>query len=139
MLKSFETLVHESFNDHCTVVSEIILCENMVSRSINSIQYRGETKCPPHPPPFTSFFLCNFTNVRISLKNITFSFNPIDNAGVNFQGHTLCQSQIVELNPRPLLKKWFFWSNRYNIEVMITCLIEMLELPNFGHMTTSTI
>ena len=25
------------------------------------------------------------------------------------------------------------------IEVIITSLIEMLELPNFGHMTTSTI
>ena len=25
------------------------------------------------------------------------------------------------------------------IEVMITSLIELLEIPNFGHMTTSTI
>ena len=32
----------------------------------------------------------------------------------------------------------FFWSNPYKIEVMITSLIEMLELPNFGHMTIST-
>ena len=36
-------------------------------------------------------------------------------------------------------KKWFFWSNPYKIEVMITSLLEMLELPNFGHMTTPTI
>ena len=36
-------------------------------------------------------------------------------------------------------KYWFFWSNPYKIEVMITPFIEMLELPNFGHMTTSTI
>ena len=36
-------------------------------------------------------------------------------------------------------KKRFFWSNPYKIEVMITSLIEMLELPNFGHMTASTI
>ena len=29
-------------------------------------------------------------------------------------------------------------SNLYKIEVMITSLIEMLELPNFGHMITPT-
>ena len=33
----------------------------------------------------------------------------------------------------------FFWSYPYKIEVMITSLMEMLTLPNFGHMTTSTI
>ena len=33
----------------------------------------------------------------------------------------------------------FFWSNPYKIDVMITTLIEMLELPNFSHMATSTI
>ena len=36
-------------------------------------------------------------------------------------------------------KNRFFWSNPNKIEVMITSLIEMLELPNFSHMTTSTI
>ena len=36
-------------------------------------------------------------------------------------------------------KKQFFWSNPYIIEVVITSLIEMLELPIFGHMNTSTI
>ena len=32
----------------------------------------------------------------------------------------------------------FLTFNPYKIEVMITPLIEMLELPNFGHMSTST-
>ena len=32
-----------------------------------------------------------------------------------------------------------FWSNPYKVEVMITSLIEVLDLPNFGHMTTSKI
>ena len=36
-------------------------------------------------------------------------------------------------------KKRFFLSNPYKTEVLITSLIEMLELPNFGHMSTSTI
>ena len=36
--------------------------------------------------------------------------------------------------------QWFFWLNCYKIEVIIiTFLIEMLQLPNFGHMATSTI
>ena len=36
-------------------------------------------------------------------------------------------------------KKHFFWSNPYKIEVMITFLIEMLQLPYFGHMTASIV
>ena len=32
-----------------------------------------------------------------------------------------------------------FWSNSYKIDVIITSLIEKPELPNFGHMTISTI
>ena len=32
-----------------------------------------------------------------------------------------------------------FWSNPYKLEVMITSPIEMLGLPNFGQVTTSTI
>ena len=36
-------------------------------------------------------------------------------------------------------KKCFFWLNPYKTEVMITSLIEMLEIPNFGHMTTPTL
>ena len=36
-------------------------------------------------------------------------------------------------------KKRFFWSNLYKLEVMINSFIEMLELPNFVHMSTSTL
>ena len=36
-------------------------------------------------------------------------------------------------------KKRFFWSNPLKFKVMITFLIQMLELPNFGHMTTSIV
>ena len=32
----------------------------------------------------------------------------------------------------------FFLLTSYKIEVMMTSLIETLELPNFGHMTEST-
>ena len=46
----------------------------------------------------------------------------------------------MESEPRSLLKKSGFPdSNPYKIEAVITSLIEMLELPNFGHMNTSTI
>ena len=50
--------------------------------------------------------------------------------------------QIIELEARPPLRKsekWFFWSNPYKIEVMVTSLIELLVLSDFHHMTTSTI
>ena len=42
--------------------------------------------------------------------------------------------KLLNLNQDHPLKK-----TPYKIEFVITSLIEMLELPNFGHMTTSTI
>ena len=36
-------------------------------------------------------------------------------------------------------KNQFYWSNPYKTEVIITFLIEIFQLPNFDHMTTSTI
>ena len=36
-------------------------------------------------------------------------------------------------------RKRYFWWNPYKIEVVITSFIEMLQLPNFGHMNASTI
>ena len=38
-----------------------------------------------------------------------------------------------------LKKNWFSRSSSYEFEVIITSLIEMLELANSGHMTKSTI
>ena len=32
-----------------------------------------------------------------------------------------------------------YWSNPYKTEVMITPVLEMLKLPKFGHILTSTI
>ena len=44
-----------------------------------------------------------------------------------------CHSQIIEIKPgAPLKENMFFWSNLYKIEMTITSLIVMLELPNFG-------
>ena len=50
--------------------------------------------------------------------------------GVKFQGHTLCQSQIIELEPRPPLIRVVF---------LIAFPLKMLELPNFSQMIPSTI
>ena len=59
--------------------------------------------------------------------------------GVNFKFVPSASPKLSKMNQDHLSKKWFFWSNPYKIEVMINSLIETLELPNFGHMTTSTI
>ena len=48
----------------------------------------------------------------------------------NFKAITNADPTLLNLNQAHPLK------NRYKIVVMITSLIEMLELPKFGHMTT---
>ena len=47
--------------------------------------------------------------------------------------------KLLNLNQDHLSKMCFFWSNPYEINVMITSLTETLELPNFVHMTAYTI
>ena len=57
----------------------------------------------------------------------------------NFKTRLSARPKLFNLNQGHPSEKFFFWSNPYEIEVMITSLIEMLELPNFGHMTPSTV
>ena len=48
--------------------------------------------------------------------------------------------KLLNSNKDHLSKKVVFWSNAYKTEmIMTTSLIEVLELPNFDHMTTSKI
>ena len=44
--------------------------------------------------------------------------------------------KLLNLNQEHLM---IFWPNSYKIETGITSLIELLELPNFGHMTASAL
>ena len=92
-------------------------------------------------------------------KRPTSSFPPVTstNAGFSLQNFWLLVSALLPHWPkisRPYLvsvpsywtwikstpqKNWFFWSNSYKIDIIIISVIQMLELPNFGHMTTSWI
>ena len=42
--------------------------------------------------------------------------------------------RLLYLNQEHTSENYVFWSNPYKIKVMITSLIIILELPNFGHM-----
>ena len=90
---------------------------------------------PPSPPP--NFSPVTSTNVAISPQNfLTFRFC---HTGVTCRFAPSASPKLLNLNQEHPSKKRFFWSNPYKIEVAITSLIEMLELPNFGHMNVSTI
>ena len=98
---------------------------------INPIQNGGGQKSPT-----CQFFPRDFYKCRDPLKFLTFSFNLFTTLMWNFKGMAIASPKLLNLNQYHPTKKWFFWSNPYKIEVMITSLIEMLELPNFGHATT---
>ena len=59
--------------------------------------------------------------------------------GAKFHGISGASPKLLNLNQEQPSKNWFFLSNSYKFEVTTTSLIEMLELPKSGHMTTSTI
>ena len=85
----------------------------------------------------TSFSTATSANVVFSPQNpLTFSINSAATLLYNFKTIPRPKSKIIELETTASLKK--LWSSPYNIEVMITSLIEMLVLLNVGHMTTST-
>ena len=87
------------------------------------------------------FFPCNvYKRKNQPQKRSGFQFQPFCHTCVKVQGLNLRMSQIIVLEPRtPLRESWFFLSNTYEIEAMITSLIKMLELANFSHLTTFTI
>ena len=47
--------------------------------------------------------------------------------------------KMLNLNQDNLSQKAVFLVKSYKIKVVITSLIEILELPNFGHMNKSTV
>ena len=101
----------------------------------NPIQDGG----PKSPPP-TSFSSVTFAKVRISPQNfLTFSFNIFATLVQNFNFVPSASPKLLNLNQDRPSKKRFFWSSPYKIEVIITFLMEMLQLPNFGHMIKSII
>ena len=60
------------------------------------------------------------------------SFSPVTSMNARISSQNFLTFSV---SPSATLINWFFWSNPYKNEV-ITSLIEMLELPNFGHMNT---
>ena len=81
-----------------------------------------------------------FFPVTISPPNfLTISFKPFATLVQNFKFVPSASSKLLNLNEDHPSKKQFFWSNPYKTEVVITSLIEMLQLRNFGHMNKSTI
>ena len=96
-------------------------------KNLNPIHDGGGSKRSPSSfPPVTS------TNVGISPQNfLTFSFYPFTTLLQYFKAIPSTSPKLLNLNQEHPSKNWFFWLNPYNIEVMITCLIEMLVLPIF--------
>ena len=132
-------LIHEYFIDFTYFVLMFkssrpeVFCKKGV---LNPIQDGG--KKPPPPP--TSFSPVASTNVGFSLQTFWHLVLTLLPHCCKISSSCLLPVQncwtITKTTPQ---KKQFFLSNPYKIEVMITFLIEMLQLPNFGHMTTSMI
>ena len=98
----------------------------------NPIQVRrGDRKALYQFFPFIFYKLWN--TPPPCKKNLTYSFNLLLSHWYNISRPYLVPVANhwtwTKCTPQ---KIWFFWSNPYKIEVMITSLIERLELPNLG-------
>ena len=109
----------------------------MKQRLVKSLDF---TKAETKKAPLTSFSPVTSTDVGFGPQNfLTFSFNLFTRLVQNIKFVPSASPKLLNLNQDHPSKKRFFWSNPYKIEVMITFLIEMLQLTNFGHMATSII
>ena len=89
-------------------------------------------------PPPTSFPLLTSTNVGISRQNsLSFSFSPFATLVQHFKFVPSVSPKLLNLNQDHPTTKWFF--GQILINELINCLIEILDLPIFGHMTKSAI
>ena len=94
--------------------------------------------CPP-PQPY-QFSPVISANLGISPRNfMTFKISNFKAIHKTSRRHLVPVSNHWTWTKNTFQKSVFFWSNPYKIEVVITSLIEMLELPNFADMTRSTI
>ena len=84
---------------------------------------------------FTNFYPLTFPNVRVSPLN--FSSNLFATLLENFKAILSASPKLSHLNQDHSSQKYFFRSNPYKIEVMMSSLTEILEVVNFGHMPTS--
>ena len=85
--------------------------------------------------PFTSFYPVTSTNVEFDSRNfLTFSFDPFATLVQNFKFVPSACPKLLNLNQDHSSMK-----SDFSGEVMITFLIEMPQLPHFGHMITSHI
>ena len=80
------------------------------------------------------FLFVNFHNFK---KSSPTSFSLLTSANIRINAQNFL-TFVFAFSPRVLLKRLIFWSKPYKTEVMITSLMEMVESPNFGRMTTST-
>ena len=64
---------------------------------------------------------------------MTFSFNPFVTLVKNFKVIPSPSSKLLHLNQDHSSKKYFFWSNPYKIEVMITSHITSQTLVTWSH------
>ena len=86
----------------------------VISLLFNPFQDRGSKRSP------TSFSHVTSTNVGFSVQNIpTFNFNPFVTLVENFKVVASASPKWLNLNQDHPSKKQFFWSNPYQIEVMI--------------------
>ena len=75
--------------------------------------------------------------LELAYKTLTFSLNPFATQLQNFKVINSTSTKLLKLKQdQPSKKNLIFWLNPYQV---ITSLIEMLELSNFGDMTKSTI
>ena len=87
---------------------------------------------------FTDFYPLTFPNVRVSPHNsLNFSSNLFATLLENFKAIPSASPKLSDLNQDHSSQKYFFRSNPYKIEVMMSSLTEILEVVNFGHMPTS--
>ena len=87
------------------------------------------------------FSAVTFPNLGVRpSKFLAFSLNPFDTMLKNLNTIPSISPKFLNLTQdKPSKRPVFLVRSLYKVEVMISSLFQMLELPDFGHMTTPAI
>ena len=91
-------------------------------------------------PGFTSFSPVTAMYLGINLKNfLNYNLNFFYTLVQTFKTIASASPKLFNVNQKHLSKFFLFWSNHCKCRAVINSVLEMLDTPNFGHVTTSAI
>ena len=125
-----------SENNSSSITVSVWLSISCVAATTHILIYKLRSYFFAYDIYCTNFSPVTFTNVEIRPKIFWLFLTLLSNLCQISRAYLVSVSDYCTWTKTTTQKNWVFWSYLFKIQVMITSLIEMLELKKTVHMTT---